>query len=85
MYVIDFIFSDGSRMKYVINAPNFYEAKNEANDIINNWTPSDGSKVKDFSIKEIRNDDNRKSKSPNNTGHSPKSKVRKHYLESDEE
>ena len=82
-YVISLIFGDGSQMKYVIKKRNFYEAKNEANDVKSSWNESNNPKIKDFSIKEIRNEDNKKQKGFNNPRHSSKSKVRKE--DSDEE
>jgi hypothetical protein len=86
IYVIDYVFSDGSRMKYVVDRNNFYEAKNEAQDAKNSWNSSSQSlKINDLYIKEIKNENFKRQKSSDNPRHTSKSKVRKHNSEPDEE
>lgn len=80
------MFSDSTALKYVIDRRNFYEAKQEAREIQDEWNEKHSDcQMKDFLIKEIRNEDNRKQKSSNNSGYSPKSKVRRNRSEEDEE
>jgi hypothetical protein len=86
MYVIDLLFDDGNRTKYVVSKNNFYEAKTEAKDIKDSWNFSNRKpSISGFLIKEIKNEDSPRKQSSDNSRPAPKSKVRKHYLESDEE
>lgn len=85
-YVIDLIFDDGNRTKYVIQRTHFRDAKNEARELKDSWNFSNRQPaINDFSIKEIKNEDTKRKQDSDNPRHSSKFKVRKHHFESDEE
>lgn len=52
-YVLSLVFSDGNQTRYVIQRKNFYEAKQEALEIKDNWNDN-GVFVDSYTIKEIK-------------------------------